>query len=430
MSASKPPAGSPADLIRGWQVRTLATVFVTYATYYFCRQNIAAALPAMSLELGLDKSQLGQITMSLFIGYGLGQLLFGVLGDRLRARYLLLAGMLTSAGLNVAFAFSRPMLPMVLIWGLNGLFQASGFPACAKTIANWFPPSQRGRVSAIRGADYPTGAMLVTLLSGWLVEYHGWRWAFLIPAAILAASAVHTFLRLRGAPEHVGLPAIEDHRARRRATASEADEFIGWSYVMTMTLRNWRIWALAAAFFGLTVTRYGFGIWALTYITEQGASVSRAAAISAVIWAGGIVGNVIAGYGSDVWFGRRRAPIVVIMLAALAALTAVFRLVPVESTWLLAAYLAAVGACTYGPDMMICHTMAMDIATRKATATAGGFIDFFGSMGAALTVALSGHLAEAAGWSAAVAVWTAGAAMAAILVAVMWNVRGGEGEYL
>ena len=98
--------------LRRWQVRTVVTVFATYATYYFCRQNIAAALPAMQRDLGLTKSDLGQVTMALFIGYAIGQLVFGALSDRHGPRWLLLVGMLVSAGLNVAFAFSRPMVPM------------------------------------------------------------------------------------------------------------------------------------------------------------------------------------------------------------------------------------------------------------------------------------------------------------------------------
>ncbi len=415
-------------VLRRWQWRTVATVFVTYATYYFCRQNIAAALPAMHSELGLSRADLGQITMSLFVGYAIGQLLFGALSDRYGPRWLLLFGMLASAGLNVAFALSRPLVPMMVLWGLNGVFQATGFPATTKTIANWFPPATRGRVSAIRGADYPTGSLLVMLLAGWLAEHYGWRWAFFVPAAILAVSAVHTFLRLRSAPEDVGLPCIEE--LEKGEAAQGGDEFNGWGYVLSMTVRNPRIWALAIAFFGLTITRYGFGIWAVTYITEQGSTLSRAAAITGVMWLGGIIGNFVAGWMSDTRLGGRRAPVVVPMLVALAVLSALFPLVPVSSTWLLIAYLTAVGACTYASDMMIVHTMAMDVATRKAAASASGFIDFFGALGSAGTAAMTGYLADTAGWSAAVAMWAGGAALAALLVATQWNFRGGSGRWL
>jgi len=414
--------------LRRWQWRTVGVVFATYATYYFCRQNIAAALPAMQADLGLSRADLGQITGALFIGYALGQLLFGALSDRHGPRWLLLGGMLASAALNVSFALSRPSVPMMVIWGLNGLFQATGFPATTKVIANWFPPSHRGRVSAIRGADYPTGSLLVMLLAGWLAGSYGWRWAFIVPAGVLAGSALHTFLRLRAAPEDVGLPCVEEQAGGEAVEGGDA--FNGWGYVLSMTVRNPRIWALAIAFLGLTITRYGFGIWAVTYITEQGASISRAAAISAVMWLGGILGNFAAGWASDVHTGGRRAPIVVPMLVVLAALSAIFPLIPVQMTWLLIAYLMLVGACTYASDMMIVHTMAMDVATRKAAASAGGFIDFFGAIGSAGTVALTGYLADTAGWGAATTLWAAGAALAAILVATQWNFRGGGGRWV
>ena len=423
-----PAAICDPKLLRHWQVRTVATVFVTYATYYFCRQNIAAALPAMQDELGLTRAALGQVTMALFIGYALGQLVFGAAVDRHGPRWLLPTGMLASAALNVAFAFSRPLVPMMLIWGLNGFFQATGFPATTKVIANWFRPSQRGRVSAIRGADYPTGALLVMLLAGWLAANYGWRWAFIVPAGVLAVSALHTLLRLRAAPEDVGLPCIEQQE--RGEGAENNGGFDGWGYILKMTVHNPRIWALALAFFGVTITRYGFGIWAVTYLTDQGASLTRAAAITAVMWLGGIAGNFAAGWMSDVHLDGRRARVVVPMLVALAALSALFPQIPVANTGLLVIYLIAVGACTYASDMMIVHTMAMDVATRKAAASAGGFIDFFGAIGSALTVAVTGYLADSVGWNAAIMMWAGGALFAAILVATLWNFRGGEEEWL
>jgi OPA family glycerol-3-phosphate transporter-like MFS transporter len=266
------------------------------------------------------------------------------------------------------------------------------------------------------------------LLAGWLAEQFGWRWAFIVPSGILAISAVHTFLRLRGTPEEVGLPSVEEQHGNDGATSGAG--FNGWRYVFGMTVRNPRIWVLAVAFFGLTITRYGFAMWAVTYLTEQGASISRAAAITAVMFAGGILGNFVAGWLSDVRLGGRRAPIVVPMLVMLAVLSGIFPLIPVEATGLLIIYLAAVGACTYAPDMLIVHTMAMDIATRKAAASACGFINFFGSAGAAVTVALTGYLAETAGWSSVIGLWAGGAALSAMMVATLWNVRGGEGDWV
>jgi len=413
-----------APPLRRWQGRVVLTVFVTYASYYFCRQNIAAALPAMESELGLSNSGLGQIIMALFLGYGFGQIFFGLLSDRFGVRYLLLVGMLTSSALNVAFALSRPVVPMIVLWGLNGVFQASGMPACAKTIANWFTPAQRGRVQAIRGTDYPTGALLITLLSGYLVQYHGWRWAFFVPAGLLAVSAVHTFIRLRSSPEQVGLPPVEEHAHSARPVVTPlpcdceqspahsplpaVDEFVGWRYVLGKSVGNWRIWALALSFFGVTINRYGFGIWCIAYLADQGAGIAQAAVVTSVILVGGIAGILLAGYASDTWLGQRRAPVIVVQLVALAVLTALFPAVPVARTGLLVAYLMAVGFCTYGPDMMMCQTMAMDLATRKATATAGGFIDAVGSVGAALTVGLSGYLVDAVGWAPAMYLWGAG----------------------
>lgn len=61
--------------------------------------------------------------------------------------------------------------------------------------------------------------------------------------------------------------------------------------------------------------------------------------------------------------------------------------------WLLGLIcLAVIGFMTYGPHVLIVTSMPMDFGTRKAAATATGFIDGWGYIGAALTGVGTGWL--------------------------------------
>src|SRR5262245_48553482 len=84
------------------EATVLWVVWLTYGSFYFCRQNISAAVPGLKGE-GLNPIQIGFILGALKIAYAVGQLVNGQLAERVSARLLLAVGMLGSAALNVTF---------------------------------------------------------------------------------------------------------------------------------------------------------------------------------------------------------------------------------------------------------------------------------------------------------------------------------------
>ena len=67
----------------------------------------------------------------------------------------------------------------------------------------------------------------------------------------------------------------------------------------------------------------------------------------------GCLGALSAGWASDVFFGKRRAPVCVVMLAGLAATCWAMTLVP-RGKWVEAtALLGIAGFLIYGPDVLI-----------------------------------------------------------------------------
>src|SRR6185369_10052700 len=97
---------APESTARAPGERTvLWVIWLTYGSFYFCRQNIAAAVPGLKSE-GLNETQIGAILGALKIAYAIGQLVNGQLAERLPARWLLAGGMLCSAFLNVVFGLA------------------------------------------------------------------------------------------------------------------------------------------------------------------------------------------------------------------------------------------------------------------------------------------------------------------------------------
>ena len=420
---------------RSWQVRTFVTIWITYGTFYLCRANMSFALPGIAAEFGLSKTMLGLLGTALFVMYSIGQFVNGQLGDKFGARKLVFVGMITSALLNIVFSFSTAFAFMLVVWGLNGYFQSMGWAPQVKTMANWFTVAQRGKWMGLMGSCYQIGNAYSWLLSSYLAANYGWRTLFWVPAILFLISSIHFVTRLRNAPEEVGLPPIEQLRkvvSGEKSTLDSTsapvckvteDKHMGFAYTCKVCVANPRIWGVSLAFFCLDIIRYGFFYWAPVFLIEaQGATISSAGLTVAILPLAGSAGAVVCGWATGKFFDNRRAPVICLCLFGLAIFSYLFYYAP-PGAWIWSLVcLALIGFCTYGAHVLMVGHAAQDFAGRKAAASAAGFIDGFGYIGAAMTGIFTGWLVDQYGWTAGFWYWIIAALVAAFIMLTLWRV--------
>lgn len=155
-------------------------------------------------------------------------------------------------------------------------------------------------------------------------------------------------------------------------------------------------------------------------VFEQMPSVGKvgAAIIPTAFEPAGLLGPIL--LGSDKLFGARRMPACVISLLALTVSLALFMgALHTGSVLLVVALLFVMGLTLYGPDSMISGAAAIDFGTAKAGATAAGFVNGCGSVGAILGGLLPGYFD-----SITVFIVFAGCALFCALVLIPhWNSR-------
>src|SRR5438128_2514700 len=92
--------------------------------------------------------------------YASGQFACGAIGDRIGARRLIGWGMLASAAVSAAFAASGTAWLFLLFFGLNGLFQASGWPGNVKAMAGAYGHRERGAVMGLWSTCFQVGPLI------------------------------------------------------------------------------------------------------------------------------------------------------------------------------------------------------------------------------------------------------------------------------
>jgi sugar phosphate permease len=413
---------SPSSVLPSGERLVVWVLWLTYGSFYFCRTNIAVAVPGMEAEFGFTKTQIGSILGALKLAYGIGQLVNGQLAERFSPRLLLAIGMLASATLNVVFGLSTGLYFLLFVWAMNGYCQALGWTPCMRVAANWFPVSRRGRRIGVIGTGYQLTAALTYVVSGAAADAFGWRFAFYIPAVVLVASCVHMFVYLEERPRDgaaLAPPTDDGEPVSDGAVAAARRSFAA---NVALTLSNPVLWFLALALGLLNACRYGFLDWGITHLYEvQGETVGKAAIKYAVLPLGGIVGAYASGWASDRFFASRRTPVIFILLCLLGVLTLLYsHCVQAGTSWTLVV-LTFVGFAIYGPQVLLVGTAPVDAARGGTSAAAVGFVNFMGYMGAYAGDRVTGSLADAsADWQVPLYFWASCAFAAALLVAFLW----------
>jgi sugar phosphate permease len=401
----------------------LWVLWLTYGSFYFCRQNISAAVPGLQSELGYSKTQIGLILGGLKVAYAFGQLLNGQLAERFAARWLLAAGMLGSAALNVVFGLSTGLYFLLFIWACNGYCQSLGWTPCVRVAANWFPVSRRGRAIGVLGTSYQAMAALTYVVAGWSAERFGWRGALYFPAALLALSALHVLLFLRESP------ALSDQpEAQARESGVPLACASGWS-VLALTLANPALWVLALALFFLDACRYGFQDWGLTHLKEvQETGVGLAALKYAVLPCGGIAGAYLTGWATDRVFGGRRIPMLCALLVLLGCLSLLYEEMARTSLVGTIGLLILIGFTIFGPQVLLVGTAPADFARHGTAAAAAGFVNSMGYLGAFAGDQVTGYLVQNYDWRSAILFWAGCAFAAAAVAALLWRAAPHAGD--
>ena len=414
------------EMWKRWRKRIFITVWATYMIYYIGRVNIGIAKPFMMDELGISPEIFGSIGMGFFFAYAFGQFFNGFLGDKIGARRLMAVGLVVSALINIIIgAVGGVIWLFALVWGLNGFFQSMGWGPSVKTIANWYPPKERGKWSGRLGTSYMVGGAFAWLLAMLIIinlEWN-WRWSFFIPGIIMLVFGIHYYIRVRNAPEEVGLPTIEEEsEGKTEITEIRKDDHLGFNYSIGSILKNKTVWFAAFGLFCLNMVRYGITEWLPFLMAEEVVESNFFPLWKTIAFPiGGTIGALSTTWFSDRFLKKRRMPIISVMFLLLALSIYLYTIIP-PLDWVFGVpLLVLIGFLTFGPHVLLVSTIPMEFGMRKAASSATGFIDGWGYIGAAITAQLSGILIGVGGPEDALYFWIIAALAGGLVLLLNWK---------
>ena len=188
------PPEAPPGYARRWWV--LATMTVCLLVVIMGNTILNVALPSVQRELGATHGELQWAVDSYILVFAGLLFSWGVIGDRIGRRRVLLIGLSIFALGSVLAAFSTSPVELILWRAVMGVGGAAVQPTTLAVISNVFPPAERGRAIGIWAATAGLAVAGGPLASGAVLEHFWWGAVFLIgvPVAVLGLAGTLVFV--------------------------------------------------------------------------------------------------------------------------------------------------------------------------------------------------------------------------------------------
>ena len=171
-----------------------------YFASYITRKNFATILQAVITDTGIAKDTLSVVLVCMTVTYGVGQIISGRLGDKVKPTNLVFCGLILATTVNLLFPFmSDSIVVMAILWGINGFAQSMMWPPIVKILVANFDDAMYG-YSVVRiswGSSLAT--IILYLVAPLIISLTGsWKGVFFISASIgLAIVILWFFLKKR-----------------------------------------------------------------------------------------------------------------------------------------------------------------------------------------------------------------------------------------
>ena len=177
---------------------------------------VNVALPELARSLEVDPESAATDIQWVVTGYLLSLAVFipisGWLGDRFGTKAIFMTALFVFTSASLASGLAWSLESLIAFRVLQGVGGGMLTPVGTAMLFRAFPPHERAKAASILMIPMVVGPASGPVLGGYLVEFHSWRWIFLIniPVGVLGLIFAGLFLKeeRQDAPGRLDLPGL------------------------------------------------------------------------------------------------------------------------------------------------------------------------------------------------------------------------------
>jgi MFS transporter, ACS family, hexuronate transporter len=159
-------------------------LFASTVINYIDRQTLSLTAPFLKSQYHWTNSDYANIVIAFRVAYSIGQTVFGRLMDRIGTRQGLSLSVAGYSLVSISTALARGVASFAGFRFLLGAGESANWPAATKTVAEWFPKSERGLATALFDSGSSIGGAIAPFIVLPIYFRWGWRLAFMVPGAL------------------------------------------------------------------------------------------------------------------------------------------------------------------------------------------------------------------------------------------------------
>jgi len=394
-----------------------AMLFIATSINYMDRQVISILKPTLAQSIGMSELGYSHVVQAFQIAYALGLLAAGRFVDKVGTRigYMVIMAVWSLSAMGHALAST------VMEFGVARFFlgvgESGNFPAAIKTVAEWFPQSERSFATGIFNSGSNLGAIIAPIIVPWVTIHYGWHAAFLVTGVFSAMWIALWFSKYRKPANHPTLTGAE-----LRHIYQEAAEQMGPSTPWLKLLSYRQTWAFTTGKFLTDPIWWFYLFWLPDFFSKRfHLDLSHLGLPLVIVYNASAIGSIGGGWlpGPFRRLGLSAADArLVAMLFCACAVVPVFMINYLSSEWTAIALLSLAAAAHQGWSANI-FTTASDMFPRSAVGSVTGIGGMAGSVGGFLLATVTGYILQWTGSYASLFALAASAYLVALLIIVL-----------
>lgn len=371
------------------EVSALALLFAfTYMVSYMTRTNFGAIIAEMERATQYPRELLSMALTGSFITYGVGQIISGVIGDRVSPKKLVAIGLALTTAMNLVIPVTGDPYLMIGCWCVNGFAQSFMWPPIVKLMSALLTEEDYQKTTVKVNWGGQAGTIAVYLFGSLTISLLSWQWVF-VGCALIGGATI--FLWSRFCPD---IPV-------GKSTAASGQKISGKILFTPVMI------FIMVAIILMGMLRDGVTTWVPSYISETYDLGSAVAILTGVILP--VFGIVSFQAASELYRRRFKNPLVcggvIFALGAVAAL--LLFAASGKSAALSVLFSALLTGCMHGVNLLLVCMLPAYFKKYGNVSTASGVINACTYVGSAISTYGIAVLSGVIGWSNTVLLWAA-----------------------
>jgi ACS family hexuronate transporter-like MFS transporter len=381
----------------GFKIRHLrwyicGLLFLATTINYIDRQVLGILAPDLQREIGWSELDYGRIVIAFQVSYAFMMLASGRIIDRIGTKLGFAIAITWWSLAAMGHALARSAFGFGVARFMLGVGEAANFPASIKTIAEWFPKSERALATGIFNGGTNIGAIIAPIIVPLIASRWGWQGAFIATGAIGFFWLFAWWALYHRPEEH---PRIEESERRLIEGGAEAEPT---SKIGLFHLLGYRqLWAVALGKLMTDPVWWFYLFWLPKFLfAEHGIRGTALIPFLTTVYIISDAGSILGGYISSTllkrgWTVNRARKTALFAMAAVVPLVIIAP--QTRSAWLAVVLIGIAAAAHQGWSANI-YTLASDMFPRRAVGSAVGFAGFLGGVGGILIAEFAGRILQ------------------------------------